>query len=397
MTPAQNIIQGLVDSAQLVDEGSFTLDSKKALAKLRQFQLADPIEFVLFFIEAAWWLNKDTSSAQVHFRTSSTSLTVDLCGVRLNSRSLPHLFSAPLGKGKHLNHQVLSLLGQAANAALALNPARLVLTSDGGRSPYDRIFIDSSGEISEPQMVSIPNDQPKDSVRFEFEGKLLSSLWIREIPNLLRERCRYTEFPVIVNGERVSFGKSALMIDQTIQRVGIPWEYVGVAGRTVRSSREPAQLVWVNRGVAFMEPMNASPGFQAVVTVDETLDASRKKLVENERLDEIRAAARRAIDDVTPAGELLGYLVSEPEDPEDKEPGFLFKLTTIFVILVGLVGFLGYMGLFRTPKSSDENPHFEIRKGQKIWNVQPLNTSDISQACNWKSATERLSGACEAE
>ena len=317
MTPAQNIIQGLVDSAQLVDEGSFTLDSKKALEKLRQFQLADPIEFVLFFIEAAWCLSKDTSSAQVHFRTSSTSLTVDLCGVKLKSRSLPHLFSAPLGKGKHLNHQVLSLLGQAANAALALNPARLVLTSDGGRSPYDRIFIDSSGSISEPQMVSIPNDQPKDSVRFEFEGKLLSSLWIREIPNLLRERCRYTEFPVIVNGERVSSGIKSFMLDSRFSKnVGINRhggkQYVGVAGRTVRS-REPAQLVWVNRGVAFMEPMNASPGFQAVIIVDEPLDASRKKLVENERLDEIRAAARRAIDDVTPAGELLGYLVSEPE------------------------------------------------------------------------------------
>src|SRR5690606_12935155 len=84
------LLAELEAGGELVDAAGFSTDAAQARAKLREFQLADPYEYVLLLIEAAVLAGAEP----VRIRTGGGELTVSLGPLRVHREELEQLFAA---------------------------------------------------------------------------------------------------------------------------------------------------------------------------------------------------------------------------------------------------------------------------------------------------------------
>ena len=344
---AQSLIASLAQQGQHVDDGGFTLDPSAAYRKLREHQLDDPHRYVLLLVEAAWLAAEDLDNAQLRIELGAASLAgsasvFDFQGLPLERGSLQHLFAAALGgtgklQGEALRRaRILQLLGLAANAALALQPKRLILESSDAHGHRERLRIEPDGQLTlEPGKPSAPG-----WVRFMFCGPMLSRARSQRERALLDRHCRYTRLAIHVDHHLIS-QRTDVDLDRGVDAhtgnpITAPVMLDGRAIGIIGPHRNPhaSTNTWiVSRGVAIADPSSATPGLQAVIELDLPLDLSRKRLQQGPKLDAVRAAIHDARARVAEPAAPPPALPPQPSFTDD----LLWKLLA-FVILVVVFG-----------------------------------------------------------
>jgi hypothetical protein len=334
---ASALVTSLIAGAEPVDEGHFTLDPAVALAKLRANQLVDPRDYLLLLVEAAYLVGGEGGIRITLGRTTSAEFS----GLALAPGALSSLFSAALTGSRSADTatRVLQLLGLAANAALGLAPRSLTLISGDAEGRASRIVIAPSGEVE----VSPPGEArvSPSTIYFVCHGK---RAWRANAATLerLRERCHHASLPVWVEGQRVSFGPTAMLSEPPSATTRVPviveGRSIGVVGRMVVSRAAP-QLILVNRGVAIVERVDAPLGVQAVVEVDLPLDLSRSKLLESAELATIRERVQTQVAALVAAS----APAPEPEpEPTPQRPSHPHARAWTFAAVVLVIALLNY-------------------------------------------------------
>jgi hypothetical protein len=362
---ASALIDNLVAEGEIADDGSFTLDPAAALAKLRAHQLDDPHAYLLLLVEAAWLAGHGRSGGEVRISLGpSTSITFH--GLALAHGVLPDVFIVALvGNVDALDGEaqtqarILQLLGLAANAALALEPKRLEITTIDVDGRATRIEVTSAGSLT----IEEPTDETlrPGSVRFLLDGVGRGRQRNQAEFALVHQRCRHTTLPVWVNGELVSRGLRADLgaaepTGVVEAEVRYRDEVIGVAGHTADPGSNP-QMVFVNRGVAIVEALRERRhGVQAVVEVDLPVDLSRKQLVEGAELEALRLAIRAAVTRLAP--------VAEPSLEDEPPAGLVFLAASISIVSVIVVVLLAGSGRSNAPRqpTRDEAARQEVEQ-----------------------------------
>jgi hypothetical protein len=94
---AGSLLAELEAGGQLIDTGSFTIDSQQARAKLREYLLADPHAYVLLLVEAAV-LGGANTSGSISVRSASRLPSSSSCSRRyFEIRARPRAPNATVG------------------------------------------------------------------------------------------------------------------------------------------------------------------------------------------------------------------------------------------------------------------------------------------------------------
>jgi hypothetical protein len=286
------LIGALADEGEHVDDGGFTLDRAAALAKLRDYQLKNPHEYLLILVEAAWAAEASdtTRSAKIECRSDTY---VDFRGPTLEPAALLDLFAAVFASTQSLDGEalrrarVLQLIGLAINNALALDIDAVTVDA------YDPSGAPVRLHVSPRAALTLVDERPEPAlapgwirVQVHAQAGLARGLTERA---LLTARCRHASFAIRVDGSLVS--KQSLTHLSGRKRIILDGRKVGEAG--YRTPGVPAEILVINRGVEIPLPAPGMPEtMHAIVHADLPMDLSRSQLVEGPELEQIRAALR---------------------------------------------------------------------------------------------------------
>lgn len=291
---SEALVAGFEAEGELVDEGAFTIDREAALAKLRSFQLAEPQAFLLAWVEAAVLAKVDA----VRITSVGTRLCVELGRRALAPELLTGLlegladFRKPEGVDAN-TARVLELLAIGCLAASGLAGRNLLVESFDEAGEGGALEIDAEHPFG--RWIAVSGD-PGLRAKVDVEhGEAL---------DLLRERCRISRVPILLDEEKISnepdravvseAGRAGLVIAfcrlRAIRGSTLPY---GAAARTLEAE-DPARVTLICNGVrmASVELQGAAPGFFAIVDLDLPRDLSRDKLRESPELEALLAELR---------------------------------------------------------------------------------------------------------
>ena len=175
---------GLEDSA-----GVFTVDFQAAREKLSKFQLADPHEFLLKFVQAGNLAAKDievelSSKSSILLRGWSPDLTLEKLAERLASAGL-------IVGDDPLTH---ICVGLSALMGFVPQGVRLCQRVKGAKSAK---LLDLGTTLEWKEIESNPRDG--SSLKIWWPG--VAEISKKTLANLLRERCTYSAVPIALDGE----------------------------------------------------------------------------------------------------------------------------------------------------------------------------------------------------
>lgn len=179
--------------------GTFTLDSRQARRKLREFALKHPQNYVLLLVGAV--IGGGCSYVDIYTDSDDFILSCDL---RLDRDHLEQLFSLP----------DLRKLALGLDASCGLKPGRVRLTTWDGSRGWRLELTDADSQVE--AIESRPWEDSRCRVRIhvrekpgwrtakKFLGKLSGQLTPEQ--ELIRERCASSRVPITLNGEQVNPG-----------------------------------------------------------------------------------------------------------------------------------------------------------------------------------------------
>ena len=332
---AGSLIDALAGEGDHVDDGGFTLDRAAALAKLRSHQLAEPIEYLLILVEAAWAAEADDKQRSLKVECRSDTY-VDFRGPSLDGPALLDLFAAVFAQTSGLADEplrrarVLQLLGLAVNHALALEIDAVTIDAFDAEEAPVRLRVSPTGELALVDEAPEPKLAP-GWIRVQIHSMQGLARGLSERA-LLTRRCRYASFPVRVDGRLVS--KQPLSQLSGRKKITLDGRNVGEAGyRHEAEAQGGAEILVINRGVELPLPDFGMPaGMFAFVSADLPMDLSRSQLVEGPELEQIRDAVRKV------RGRLgkPPPVYSSPEDTTDQTVAWLAPLGVVLFLVIGL-------------------------------------------------------------
>ena len=184
----QGFLSGMREAGTGVESGEFTLDPRRALEKLRDFQFPQAHHFLLPLV--AGLVSKGAKSIEIQSKSNRLVLKSD--ADPLSDKEIRSLFLAATRRGDSLAHIGLGLIG-----ALGAGGERLVLTSQGCRA--------SISQVSEE--IKVERRSGGSGICLEIEGRGLVS----EAPADLLTRFRYSPASIAWNGCRLN-GEDRLSI-----------------------------------------------------------------------------------------------------------------------------------------------------------------------------------------
>jgi hypothetical protein len=294
---ASSLIEALAREGEHVDDGTFTLDPAKARQKLREYQLAEPLGYLLLLVEAA-----HLAAAKPHIDIRlGTATSAAFRGVSLNDEQLSNPISAVFRGGQELagdalvRARVLQLLGLAANAALAAGATRVEITNTDAARRVRCVTIEPEGE---PRLEVLESADPvPGQTVFRFVGAALEFGRAGRERALLQRHCELASIPIVVDGERVNAGQQAAFAGfRRVQTTTIAVDEHGIVGVAARLGVEPAKALILTRSVLAetIELDNCRPGLVAVVDVDLRKDLSQRRVLRDAAFEAVLAAIVRA-------------------------------------------------------------------------------------------------------
>jgi hypothetical protein len=121
------LLERLREGAAQVDHGRLRVDGKRALAKLRDFRLANPHHYCLELLRAA----VAGGATRVDARVDAAELQLSFDGAGFSRDVLEDLFGAALSGGKDADGARARLLAFGVVGALALKPKHIEVRSSG--------------------------------------------------------------------------------------------------------------------------------------------------------------------------------------------------------------------------------------------------------------------------
>lgn len=202
---AHDLIADLSSGGRVESEGEFTLDRDKAREKLRKFQLADPLRYVLELVQAAHLQGAEN----IHFDIDANDMRMRFDGAPFSLQDFDQLYNALLSRGG-THSAARRQLALGVNAATALEPALIrVASGDGSQGVFLQL------EAGKPDAFgALESDIPEGTVvqvrqRFSMgvAGRFFQNIAGR-LPEeqLLKEHTVYARAKVQLEGKVLSRG-----------------------------------------------------------------------------------------------------------------------------------------------------------------------------------------------
>lgn len=308
---AQLVAEGEVESA-----GGFTIDKDKARDKMRQFQLSDPRQYVLMLVQAA----VHQGATHIEFQIDADDMEVWFDGEGFSKSDLDDLFVSMFGDRQASNLRSRQELAIALNAALALNPRWVRLWSHAAETGPVELELRPGAESLPPAVDAQPRDLR--GTRVHLKQRFRPGLVLEFVKNLqgtiaeeyiLREKARFAEVPIILDGARISSG---VRLGSVVGRVEV--EGPGVRGACgFRADTDPiaASLDVLNAGVWMStHGLDGFPiGFVAMVDgVELRKDVSQTDVIRDAAYEDLVGRLRSALE-----RSLLSLVHVHRDDPDD--------------------------------------------------------------------------------
>lgn len=258
-------IEGLAAGGRVVCDGLFTLDAARAREQLMRYQLPNPHEYVVEFVQAAHLLG----ASYVVVRAGAGWVEVGFDGALLRVDELEQLFSAAFARRLNARERALRHLALGLNALFLLRPRSVsVSVCDGSTTEgvvlYARSLERAAAEVGHKRgtLIRVRKRIGVDLVR---QGVQAAG---GELPEfvILANRGVFAEIPILVNGQRVSRGMRG-GVDACAVHVPVqtPWER-GWLG--VRRSSLLSVISVLQHGVLVAEHRLSVEGFAVRAVVD---------------------------------------------------------------------------------------------------------------------------------
>jgi hypothetical protein len=315
---AGSLLAELEAGGQLIDTGSFTIDSQQARAKLREYLLADPHAYVLLLVEAAVL----GGANPVCIDTDGGHIRIDLGPISLAASELEQLFAAVFrdpsaAEGPERNRRrALQKLAYACNAALRLEPRMIEIFADDGQGSAHHLRLTPADDRGQLERIG-----PVVGVQVRIAQSGLTDLSVAEPREreLIRRHCAFSSVPIQLDGKRISKGMEfALHVElspddlsfspraRKVTAVELDGHRIGSAGMRY-SGKRPAEVTILTNGVLAERfvlgdaERPAAPDFGAVVDVDLGKDLGQNKLLRGPEYDRVMAAIWAVHDRIAPA------------------------------------------------------------------------------------------------
>ncbi|MCB9755105.1 MAG: hypothetical protein H6713_34645 [Myxococcales bacterium] len=303
-------LASVVAEGQEEGRGEFVVAPERAREKSRWYRLARPQSFVLSLVQAACARGAD----RVEFAIDREDVRVYFGGRAFAPEELAELQRALFAPRRVELDAGLRALASAMAAVMALNPEAVrLLSGDAGRRAYLELAHDDVDLIEQVRPGKLGtwihvHRRYRPGLSLEFP-KLIEGHFAEVA--LLRERCRWAELPVLVNGEQVSQG---LEIKGLVGRADTfsdgAADHADALVRGVVGIKAPATApatvdilvrgVWIARHPL---PEGFPPGFRARVDGSRlSTDATMRELVRDDSyarmLDVLGATRDRVLDNL---------------------------------------------------------------------------------------------------
>jgi len=337
---ADTLIASLIADGRTDSEGRFTIDRETAREKLRHYQLADPLHYLLDLTRAA----VARGANRIRFDIDATDIRMRFNGPPFTEQDVDGLYDDLFGGDAQPARRCLAT---GLNAALALDPVWVRLES--GALAYEARpgEPETWGPLKRPRTDSLVHikERFQPQVVLEFFANLAGTLPEEQ---LLRERCRFAATTIDLEGEIISQTPPDAILARTIDG-GAGSGINGIAEYTPAEPDARATLTPLIHDVA-AEPLliQYPPGFDAVVRCDRlTLDVSRARVVMDDNAEAVLACVRRAFWAMAPSLHALDRRGARAVT------GMVAARTPAGMrALIGEVPALGALPLWRTPKGT---------------------------------------------
>ncbi|MDC0671575.1 hypothetical protein [Nannocystis radixulma] len=303
---ADDLIASLCAEGRVDSHGGFTLDRAKAREKLRTFQVAEPHRYVLHLVALAAL----RGATAIEFEIDSDDLWARFDGAPLTEQDFEDLYSSNFAAATTDAERARQQLAVGLNAALALNPRHVRVTSG---PPGQRVLLEAT-HGAEDVIARVPGDRGAGTV-IHVKQRFRPGLVVRffkhvlgDMPEatVLRERAVFARIPVRVEGLTLGAGEALTGVVQHRRELRDGAGRVCVAGLRPEPHAE-AEVRLVRHGVwiSTLRPKHL-PGGTVALVHDDSLqtDLSGQEVVHNEARERCLRLVELAME-----ASLLDYLV----------------------------------------------------------------------------------------
>ena len=345
-------------NATPADRGSFTLALDKALDKLEKFQLPDPSNFILQWIQALVASDSKTIRMTLEANTflGQYDLRIAFDGPGYTARELQSLYDHVFLSGRDRGQDRLRELALGWLSASSLKPTHLAITSNGWARVRDKASgASKSGEVT--AQLSAEVAAPGHTLEISGRGSYA-------FEQLISSTCTDVPIPLFLNGTQISHPTVA---------TGVPWPNrpfengpsKGVIGATYGAG-STSQIAFLRYGVNFVsraEPALVPPVIMRVSDVTLSKNVSQTDVVKDEAYDEFLARLRSEMKSMglsltgkrIPSYQrdalnryLQAYIASHLDIRALKDPNRLVLLGADYESLLSYPVFCGNKGVYRS-------------------------------------------------
>jgi len=201
MSKIQDIARLLHSEGRAEGREHFTIDRTQAREKMRQFQLADPHEYILKLVQAA----VRNGATQIRFNIDSDDMWMHFDGAGFTLVDFENLYGSIFARSDDDDTQALRYLALGLNAATALNPRHIDIAS-GDAKMRIRPGVDDDWR---------PADEPISGTRIHLKERFRPGLVIQFVRNLtgnlteakiLEVYCRFSPVDINIGDRPISKG-----------------------------------------------------------------------------------------------------------------------------------------------------------------------------------------------
>ena len=301
-----SLLADLVAEGTVESEGAFTLDRDKAREKMRQFQLADPLEYLLQLVRAAVL----RGATALTFAIDTDDMWLSFDGNPFTIEDFDELYGALFGRGEGGVLAARRHLALGVNSALALDPRHVRVESGEAVLEARPGADDAFGPLTPARADT--RVHVRDRLRL---GNLVRFVRVLSgsLPELtlLAARCAYCPVPLTLNGDRLDGGLARLR-GELVSWVEVEDDGVFVAGGHGLDDA-PGTVSLVAAGVTIRDvALPTAPGFRAVAGSRALrTDVSQADVVQDEAWATLMQGVERAR-----LTSLMSLLADRPEAAE---------------------------------------------------------------------------------
>jgi hypothetical protein len=299
MPKADRLIAEMRAGGTHVADGEFTLDPEQARAKMRQFQLADPREYVLLLVQAA--VLRGAQRLEVSVDADDLRLQCD--GPPFTLGDLADLYGSLFTRRADRATAARRELALALHAVMALNPRYVTVESGDGRTGVRLELRPDAPDVLGEREGGPAGTRVHVKQRFR-PG--LAMAFLRDLrgglaeERLLRERCRYASVAIDLEGQRIDGGLRVPPEAEPLAGCTVVLDDAarGLRGQAAFVAEHASRLDLVLGGVlvATHTELDDLPAHLHVVVESDRLrkDVAQADVVRDAAYDDLRGALRGA-------------------------------------------------------------------------------------------------------